>query len=143
MPELIGETYWLNGAVTKGELVGEKPTIIHFWSVSCELCTEAMPELNRLRNKYKNSLNVVAVHMPRTKGDKDLEEIESAVKRYGMNQPVFVDGALNLTKQFGNRFVPAYYLFDKNGRLRHVQAGGGGINLLDIRIRRLLEEANR
>lgn len=102
-----------------------------------------MPEFNRLRNKYRNSLNVVAVHMPRAKGDKDLDEIEQSVKKYGMTQPVFVDNSLHLTKQFGNQFVPAYYLFDRNGKLRHVQAGGGGMNLLEMRIKRLLEESTR
>lgn len=40
MPELVGATTWLNGEVTKAELVGKKPTLIHFWSVSCHLCKE-------------------------------------------------------------------------------------------------------
>lgn len=32
--------------------MGEKPTLIHFWSVSCHLCKEAMPEVNKLRDEY-------------------------------------------------------------------------------------------
>ena len=143
MPELIGETLWLNQSVSKSELIGERPCIIHFWSVSCQLCTDVMPEFHRLRNKYQKALNVVSVHMPRSKEDKDMNEIKSSAARYGMIQPVFVDNALNLTKQFGNQFVPAYYLFDRHGNLRHVQAGGGGMNLLELRIKRLLEEAKR
>ena len=35
MPDLSGATTWLNGEVAKRELVGEKPTLIHFWSVWC------------------------------------------------------------------------------------------------------------
>lgn len=143
MPELIGETVWLNGSVSKDELIGEKPCIVHFWSVSCQLCTDVMPEFNRLRNKYRNALNVVAVHMPRIKEDLDLNEIKLSVNKYGMIQPVFVDNSLRLTNQFGNQFVPAYYLFDRDGKLRHVQAGGGGMNLLEVRVKRLLEEAKR
>ena len=30
MPELTGATAWLNGEVTREQLVGEKPTLIHF-----------------------------------------------------------------------------------------------------------------
>ncbi|CAM5692119.1 Thiol-disulfide oxidoreductase OS=Lysinibacillus sphaericus OX=1421 GN=LS41612_18785 PE=4 SV=1 [Lysinibacillus sphaericus] len=33
MPELTGATTWLNGEVTKAQLVGAKPTLIHFSSV--------------------------------------------------------------------------------------------------------------
>ena len=37
MPELAGAVEWFNGELSKEELVGEKPTLIHFWSVSCHL----------------------------------------------------------------------------------------------------------
>lgn len=30
MPELTGAKEWLNGEVTKEQLIGEKPTLIHF-----------------------------------------------------------------------------------------------------------------
>ena len=65
MPELTGATEWLNGEVTKEQLVGEKPTLIHFWSISCHLCKEAMPQVNEFRDNYQGKLNVIAVHMPR------------------------------------------------------------------------------
>lgn len=45
MPELTGEKAWLNGEVTREQLIGEKPTLIHFWSISCHLCKEAMPQV--------------------------------------------------------------------------------------------------
>ncbi|HZG72769.1 MAG TPA: thioredoxin-like domain-containing protein, partial [Chondromyces sp.] len=76
MPELTGATEWLNGQVTKEQLVGEKPTLIHFWSISCHLCKEAMPQVNNFRDEYADKLNVVAVHMPRSEDDLDLEKIK-------------------------------------------------------------------
>ncbi len=63
MPELTGEKAWFNGEVTREQLIGEKPTLIHFWSISCHLCKEAMPQVNEFRDKYQDKLNVVAVHM--------------------------------------------------------------------------------
>lgn len=74
MPELTGAKEWLNGEVTKEDLIGDKPTLIHFWSVSCHLCKEAMPQVNQFRDEYKDQLNVVAVHMPRSEDDLDLEK---------------------------------------------------------------------
>jgi len=143
MPEFLEETSWFNRTVTKEDLIGEKPSIVHFWSVSCVLCTEIMPEFNRLQSKYRKVVNVVSIHMPRTKEDMELQAVQASIQKYGMEQPVFADQSLKLTKQYGNLFVPAYYLFDRYGKLRHVQAGGGGMALLENRIKRLLSERQR
>ena len=52
MPELDGATAWFNGRNDKRQkLVGEKPTLIHFWSVSCHMCKETMPEVNQFRDQ--------------------------------------------------------------------------------------------
>lgn len=140
MPELEGETAWLNGQVDKADLVGEKPTLIHFWSISCHLCKEAMPEVNNFRDKYKDELNVVAVHMPRSDKDLDLQEIKDVAAEHGITQPIFVDSKMKLTDTFENQYVPAYYVFDKDGKLRHFQAGGSGMKMLEKRVNRVLDE---
>lgn len=138
MPELTGATVWLNGEVTREDLVGEKPTLFHFWSISCHLCKEAMPNVNEFRDKYKDQLNVVAVHMPRSEKDLDIEEIKKVAKEHDINQPIFVDNAHKLTDAFENKYVPAYYVFDSEGQLRHFQAGGDGMKMLTKRVNRVL-----
>ncbi|MCP1143876.1 TlpA family protein disulfide reductase [Lysinibacillus endophyticus] len=140
MPELEGATKWLNGQVTRDELVGEKPTLIHFWSVSCYLCKEAMPDVNKFRDQYKDELNVIAVHMPRSEEDTDLEQIEKVAAQFDITQPIFVDNEMKLTDAFENEYVPAYYVFDKSGVLRHFQAGGSGMKMLEKRVNRVLDE---
>lgn len=140
LPELGGATTWINGKVTKEELLGEKATLIHFWSVSCYICKEAMPDLNGLREKYKNQLNVVAVHMPRSEEDQDLETIEQVAKDLGITQPIYVDNDFILSDLFENEYVPSYYLFDRSGFLRHYQAGGKGMKMLEQRVNRIIEE---
>ena len=140
MPELEGATEWLNGEVTKAELIGEKPTLIHFWSISCHLCKEAMPQVNQFRDEYKDKLNVVAVHMPRSEDDTDLEAIKKTAEEHHITQPIFVDSEHKLTDAFENEYVPAYYVFDKDGQLRHFQAGGSGMKMLEKRVNRVLSE---
>ncbi|PLS16509.1 thiol-disulfide oxidoreductase [Bacillus sp. M6-12] len=140
MPELQGATDWLNGQVTKEELVGERPTLIHFWSVSCYLCKEAMPQVNEFRDKYQGKLNVVAVHMPRSEEDLNMEDIKKTAAEHGITQPIFVDSELKLNDAFENQYVPAYYVFDKEGKLRHFQAGGSGMKMLEKRVNRVLDE---
>ncbi|GGE45303.1 thiol-disulfide oxidoreductase YkuV [Pullulanibacillus camelliae] len=138
MPELEGATTWLNGEVTKDELIGEKPTLIHFWSVSCGLCKEAMPKVNAFREDFKDQLNVVAVHMPRSEKDLDIEQIKTIAEEHDITQPIFVDNEHKLTDAFENQYVPAYYVFDAEGNLRHFQAGGDGMKLLTKRVNRVL-----
>lgn len=143
MPELQGATTWLNGETSKSELVGEKPTLIHFWSVSCHMCKEAMPDVNNFRDRYKDELNVVAVHMPRSEDDVDLEQIKEVAAEHDITQPIFVDSELKLNDAFENQYVPAYYVFDKDGQLRHFQAGGSGMKMLEKRVNRVLDEMKK
>lgn len=138
LPELEGATKWFNGKVSKNDLVGNKPTLIHFWSVSCHLCKEAMPDINDLRDEYKNELNVVAVHMPRSEDDLNLDLVEKTAKEHDISQPIFVDSDHKLTDAFDNQYVPAYYVFDSEGQLRHFQAGGSGMKMLKKRLNRVL-----
>ncbi|MFC4320356.1 TlpA disulfide reductase family protein [Litchfieldia salsa] len=140
MPELNGATEWLNGELNKSDLIGEKPTLFHFWSISCGLCKEAMPQVNEFRDAYKDKLNVVAVHMPRSEKDLDLEEIKAVAAEHDISQPIFVDSDHKLTDAFENQYVPAYYVFDAEGKLRHFQAGGSGMKMLTKRVNRVLEE---
>lgn len=141
MPELDGATEWLNGQVTKADLIGEKPTLIHFWSISCQLCKDAMPEINQFRDTYKDKLNVIAVHMPRSENDLNLEEIKEAAAAHDITQPIYVDSKHSLTDAFENKYVPAYYVFDKEGQLRHFQAGDSGMKMLTKRVNRVIDEA--
>jgi thiol-disulfide isomerase/thioredoxin len=138
MPELNGATEWINGEVSKSDLVGDKPTLIHFWSVSCGLCKEAMPSINQFRDDYKDELNVIAVHMPRSEKDLDLAQIKEVAAEHDITQPIFVDNDHALTDAFENEYVPAYYVFDAEGKLRHYQAGGDGMKMLTKRVNRVL-----
>jgi len=143
MPELLGATEWLNGELTKDQLIGDKPTLIHFWSISCHLCKEAMPNVNKFRDDYRDKLNVVAVHMPRSENDLNIEEIKKVAAEHEITQPIFVDSELKLNEAFENQYVPAYYVFDKEGNLRHFQAGGSGMKMLEKRVNRVLDEMNK
>ncbi|HAQ08658.1 MAG TPA: thiol-disulfide oxidoreductase [Bacillus bacterium] len=137
LPELTGATGWLNGQLSKGDLLG-KPTLVHFWSVSCGLCKEAMPEVNEFRDEYEDELNILAVHMPRSEDDLDAAVIEAMAMGHDISQPIFIDSEHKLTEAFENKYVPAYYVFDSEGKLRHFQAGGSGMNMLRKRVNRVL-----
>ena len=52
------------------------------------------------------------------------------VDAMGMTEPCAIDNAHAMTAAFQNRFVPAYFLFDRDGLLRSRTAGDAGIGML-------------
>lgn len=140
LPVFPDQLTWLN---TEDEnplaLPRDCGVLIHFWSVSCTLCKKDYPDLNELREEYKDQLTMIAIHMPRKEIDTDMNEIKSAIQRHGITQPCVIDSDRILTEMFENRYVPAYYLFDKTGKLRHYQAGGRATGMLRRRIKRITD----
>jgi thiol-disulfide isomerase/thioredoxin len=145
MPSFEGATEWLNatGAAAEAEAAG-RPTLVHFWSVSCGICKDNMPRVAELRDRYEEAgLRVVAVHMPRYEADTDAEKVRECVGAYQISEPCAVDNQHKLRDAFKNDqgFVPAYYLFDAEGKLRCFAAGERGLNMVTPALERVLTAA--
>lgn len=147
LPSLEGAVTWLNTADPAGPdgaLQPARPLLVHFWAVSCGLCKEAMPQVNTWRETYgPRGLQVLAIHMPLKEADTNLDRIRQAAERLGLTQPIAVDSRLAISDRFLNQYTPAYYVFDTEGLLRHFQAGAKGLDLVEQRIQRVLEEAGK
>jgi thiol-disulfide isomerase/thioredoxin len=146
MPSLDGATEWFGGtqAHAENEILG-KPTIVHFWSVSCGICKDNLPRVAQWRDELKTQgLRVVAVHMPRYEADTDVEAVRAAIATYNITEPCGVDNEHKLREAFQNDqgYVPAYYLFDAEGKLRSFAAGERGLDLLKAALDRILTPAN-
>jgi hypothetical protein len=142
MPALDGATEWLNGegAAELGDLKGS-PVLVHFWSVSCGMCKENMPRVNEWReSRQADGLKVIAVHMPRYEADTDMAAVREAVARYNITEPCAVDNRHALRDAFknDNGYVPAYYLFDAEGKLKSFAAGEMGVKVVGPALERLL-----
>lgn len=139
LPEWNTEAYWLNsGPIYRSELIGEKPVLIYFWSISCKTCTRGIERVKELFNEYKDQLHIITIHLPRNEHDKNLEAVKQYVEKYQITEPVLIDQDHQVTNQFKNRYVPAFYLFDQTGKLRYVQSGKSTTSLLKKRIVRLV-----
>ena len=145
MPSLEGATEWFNatGAHAAEEAKGH-PTLVHFWAVSCGICKDNMPRIGEWRDhRAAQGLRVIAVHMPRYETDTDAEAVREAVARYRITEPCAVDNGHKLRDAFQNEqgYVPAYYLFDDEGKLRSFAAGERGLEMLKSALDRVLAEA--
>ncbi|SMO73331.1 redoxin domain-containing protein [Melghirimyces algeriensis] len=138
MPELKGASEWVNGEVTKEELKG-KPVLVHFWSISCGLCKESMPDVLKIRDQYKDQgLQVVGIHMPRSEKDTEVGPVKETIEKYEMTHPQAIDNMHSIVDAFENEYVPAYYLFDEQGQLRHRSAGEKALKMMERPLERVL-----
>jgi thiol-disulfide isomerase/thioredoxin len=147
MPKLDGATEWFGGTQAHAEAEAEgRPVLVHFWSVSCGICKENMPRVNDWRDgKREQGLRVIAIHMPRYEADTDVEAVREAISKYNITEPCAVDNGHKLRDAFHNEhgYVPAYYLFDAEGKLKSFAAGERGIDMLASAVERTLAAASQ
>ena len=142
MPELAGATGWLNSKpLTRANLSG-KVVVLDFWTYSCINCLRALPYINAWYDHYKDSgLVIIGVHSPEFEFEKDTANVRQAIEKFGIEYPVAVDSNMALWKAFNNRFWPAHYFVDAQGRIRGHHFGEGKYARSERTIRQLLTEA--
>jgi cytochrome c biogenesis protein CcdA/thiol-disulfide isomerase/thioredoxin len=142
MPGLDGATAWLNSApLTAAELRG-KVVLIDFWTYSCINCLRSLPYVNEWYQKYKDhGLVVIGVHSPEFAFERDPGNVAKAVQDLGIHYPVALDDRLAIWRAFNNRYWPAHYFIDAQGRIRGHHFGEGEYAESERTIRELLTEA--
>lgn len=140
MPSLEGGTDWFNSQGVKTEDLKGSTVLVHFWSISCGICKESLPDIQGWIDKYTpQGLKVIAVHMPRQESDTNVEAVKEAIDEYEVKQPCVVDNWHTITDAFENKYVPAYYIFDSELKMRHFQAGEKAIKMVEPVLERVLK----
>ncbi len=141
-PDLVGVANYLN---TTPEELSEKikgsVVLYDIWTYSCINCIRTLPHIVAWNDKYADQgLLIIGVHSPEFEFEKDLGNVETAVKKYGIKYPVVMDNDKEIWKAFENRFWPRKYIADHEGFLRYDKIGEGGYQETERVIQKLLEE---
>ncbi len=144
MPEFTDISTWLNSQpLTTADLKG-KVVLIDFWTYSCINCIRTLPYVTSWYGKYKDkNFVVIGVHTPEFAFEKEEKNVRTAIKRFGVTHPVALDNDYGTWNAYGNRYWPAHYLFDSQGRLRHYHFGEGEYDETEAAIQALLKEAGQ
>ncbi|MRW94688.1 redoxin family protein [Duganella sp. FT80W] len=141
-PGFDGATTWLNSAPLSPQQLRGKVVLVDFWTYSCINCIRTVPYIRAWAAKYRDQgLVVVGVHTPEFKFEEDLVNINAAVGRFHIDYPVAVDSNQRIWSNWGNRYWPAIYLTDANGKVRYHQFGEGDYAMTERAIQSLLAEA--
>lgn len=138
-PEFTGISHWINSApLTMAQLRG-KVVLVEFWTYECINCIHVLPHVKQWHERYKDQgLVVVGVHTPEYGHERILGNLEKAVKRFDIAYPVAQDNDYGTWNAFGNRYWPALYLIDGNGKIVYRHYGEGDYDVTEARIRHLL-----
>jgi thiol-disulfide isomerase/thioredoxin len=144
LPRFDGATGWLNSApLTTDDLRG-KVVLVDFWTYTCINWLRTLPYVRAWAEKYKDlGLTVVGVHTPEFPFEQDVDNVRRAATEMRVEYPIALDSEYAVWRAFDNRYWPAVYIADAQGRIRHHQFGEGGYSESERIVQRLLEEAGR
>ena len=138
-PQFSGIDAWLNSPPLTIQGLKGKVVLVDFWTYSCINCVRTLPYLMDWDKKYRDQgLVIVGVHSPEFEFEKKLDNVKAAIIHHGIHYPVALDSNLDTWSNFKNRFWPAHYLIDRNGKVVYTQFGEGDYDVTENNIRFLL-----
>jgi thiol-disulfide isomerase/thioredoxin len=141
-PTLDAAGPWINGAPSGQAVLDGKVRVVSFWTYSCINCLRTLPALRAWADQYADrGLAIVGVHTPEFAFERDTQNVTRAVRDLKINYPVLQDNDYRLWRAFRNRYWPALYVVDAQGRIRHHQFGEAGLAQTQAAIEALLAEA--
>lgn len=137
-----GATTWLNSPpLTPAQLRG-KVVLVQFWTYTCVNWLRTLPYVRAWAEKYKDQgLVVIGVHTPEFSFEKNLDNIRRESGDLKVEYPIAVDSDYGVWTAFDNRYWPALYLADAEGRIRYHHFGEGEYEQTEMAVQRLLMEA--
>jgi thiol-disulfide isomerase/thioredoxin len=142
IPELDGATGWLNSPpLSTADLQG-KVVLIDFWTYTCINWLRTLSYVRAWADKYEeHGLVVIGVHTPEFPFEHDVDNVRQAATDLRVGYPIALDDGYAVWGAFSNRYWPAVYIADAQGRIRHHQFGEGQYEECERVIQRLLRDA--
>jgi thiol-disulfide isomerase/thioredoxin len=142
MPSIDRGSIWLNTSPLKDAGLRGKVILVQFWTYTCINWLRTLPYIRAWADKYKaQGLVVIGVHSPEFEVGKDLENVRRSARELRVGHPVVIDNDFAIWRAYNNRYWPALYIADAQGRIRHHQFGEGRYEETEKVIQRLLAEA--
>ncbi|MGH9998617.1 MAG: redoxin family protein [Nitrosopumilaceae archaeon] len=143
-PELVGIAGYINTIPEElKDIMKDKVILYDIWTYSCINCQRTLPYIVAWNDKYADKgLLIVGIHSPEFEFEKDINNVKTAVKQFGITYPVVLDNDMKTWKAFENRYWPRKYIADSEGYIRYDHIGEGGYDETEKVIQQLLNERN-
>src|ERR671918_506595 len=126
--------------ITLSSLKG-KVVLVYIWTYTCINSIRPMPYIHDWDQKYSDEgLVIVGVHSPEFTFEKDIDNVNDAVQRFGITYPVILDSDHGTWNAYANNYWPRYFLIDTEGNIRYDHIGEGNYDQIEKSIQSLLAE---
>ncbi|MCI1101678.1 redoxin family protein [Stenotrophomonas maltophilia] len=113
--------------------------LVEFWTYACSNCLTVAPHVHQWHARYaRQGLQVIGVHTPEFAYEGLPGNVRKATARLDITWPVVQDNQYRIWNAWGNRFWPALYLVDRQGRVVYRHYGEGDYARTESEIQRLL-----
>jgi thiol-disulfide isomerase/thioredoxin len=117
---------WLNSEPLTAEELRGRVVLVDIWTYSCVNWLRTLPYVRAWAERYRDrGLVVVGAHCPEFGFEHDLDNVRHATRQLGVDYPVVIDNDFAIWQSLSNRFWPAVYLVDRDGRTRFHHFGEG------------------
>lgn len=114
LPSLDGKTVRLS------DFRGKKGAFINFWATWCAPCRLEMPTMEKAYQEYKDrGLEVLAVSIDA--GPKSV--VKNFMQELKLTFPALLDPEMEVLRRYRIAAIPASFLIDKEGIIRHRELG--------------------
>jgi thiol-disulfide isomerase/thioredoxin len=138
-PDFVSIKAWINSEPLTMEKLKGKVVLVDFWTYTCINCLRTLPFLKKMQEKYaKAGLVIIGVHSPEFSFEKDVENVQKAVKELDIPYAVAVDSDQETWDAYANNFWPSKYLADRDGNVLLVHSGEGGYSKIEEAIQEAL-----
>ena len=137
----VSGTVWIDSPPLTWTNLRGKVVMIDFWEYTCINCIRTFGTNKLWYQRYhKDGFEIIGVHAPEFSFAYNVDNVRTAVKRFGLPYPIVVDDWYTIWKSYHNNVWPARFLVDAKGDVRYVRFGEGGDSALEHAIQRLLKE---
>jgi thiol-disulfide isomerase/thioredoxin len=115
---------WINSTPLKLSDLRGKVVLLDFWTYGCWNCYNSFPWLRSVQARYAaRGLKIIGVHSPEFDHEKQRDNVVRKVEEFMLDHPVMIDNDLSYWRAMRNRYWPAFFLIDVQGRIRAVHFG--------------------
>lgn len=115
---------WINSPPLSLKDLRGSVVLLDFWTFDCWNCYRSFPWLRNVEAKYTDQgLKVIGVHSPEFDHEKIPANVAKKVEEFMLHHPVMIDNDFSYWKAMRNRYWPAFFLIDRQGRVRAVHVG--------------------
>ena len=114
LPSLDGQTVRLS------DFRGKKAIFLNFWATWCIPCRQEMPTMDKAYQEYKSrDLEVLAISLDA--GSKSV--VKNFMSELKLSYPALLDPEMEVLRLYRQFSIPATFLIDKQGIVRHREVG--------------------